>query len=80
MYPFFLSQLADGTGINLDPSQAGGLPGDAVLTNLANGIGHWALLAAILGVIIGGVMWAFGHVTHIVSLTCANVVFVMGMV
>jgi type IV secretory pathway VirB2 component (pilin) len=60
----FRSLLASGSGLILDPSQSGDLPGEATLTNLANGIGHWALLASILGVIIGGVTWAFGHFSH----------------
>ncbi|MGH9104583.1 MAG: DUF6112 family protein [Acidimicrobiales bacterium] len=55
---------ANSTNIGFDPTQSGGLPGDKTLTNLANGVGHWALLASILGVVIGGVMWAFGHFSH----------------
>jgi hypothetical protein len=34
------------------------------LVALASGVGHWALLASIVGVIVGGVMWAFGHFSH----------------
>jgi type IV secretory pathway VirB2 component (pilin) len=66
MYPVLSRLLAAGSGSNiqLDPSQAGLLPGETVLENLASGVGHWALLAAIVGVIIGGVMWAFGHFSH----------------
>lgn len=52
------------TGFDIQPAQGGNLPGDAVLTNLASGVGHWALLASIVGVIVGGVMWAFGHFAH----------------
>lgn len=37
------------------------LPGHAVLAHLANGIGTFALIAAMVGVIVGAVMWAFGH-------------------
>jgi MFS family permease len=55
---------ANSTGITLNPASTGNLPGEAVVTNLASGIGHWALLASILGVIIGGVLWAFGHFSH----------------
>jgi type IV secretory pathway VirB2 component (pilin) len=54
----------NGTGIDIQPAQSGNLPGDAVLTNLASGVGHWALLASVVGVIVGGVMWAFGHYSH----------------
>jgi MFS family permease len=41
-----------------DPSQ---LPGSQVLQQITNGIGGWALIAALVGVLIGAVMWAFGH-------------------
>jgi MFS family permease len=44
--------------LNPDPSQ---LPGSNVLTQLSNGIGGWALVAAMVGVVVGAVMWAFGH-------------------
>ena len=55
---------SNSTGIDLNPASTDDLPGEATLTNLASGIGHWALLAAMLGVIVGGVMWAFGHFSH----------------
>lgn len=37
------------------------LPGASVLQGLASGVDGWALLAAILGVIVGAILWAFGH-------------------
>ncbi|HUZ19668.1 MAG TPA: DUF6112 family protein [Acidimicrobiales bacterium] len=37
------------------------LPGSAVLGGLADGLDFWALLAAVVGLIVGAVMWAFGH-------------------
>jgi type IV secretory pathway VirB2 component (pilin) len=66
MYPVLTSLLAasGGSNIQLDPSQSDDLPGETVLENLASGVGHWALLAAIVGVIVGGIMWAFGHFSH----------------
>jgi type IV secretory pathway VirB2 component (pilin) len=66
MYPVITSLLAasGGSNIQLDPSQTGDLPGETVLESLASGVGHWALLAAIVGVIVGGIMWAFGHFSH----------------
>jgi type IV secretory pathway VirB2 component (pilin) len=66
MYPVLTSLLAAGnsTGLDVEPSQGGYLPGETVLENLASGVGHWALLAAIVGVIVGGIMWAFGHFSH----------------
>lgn len=41
---------------NLTPSQ-NGLPGTGVLLGLANGLGFWALIAAVVGIVIGGVVW-----------------------
>jgi type IV secretory pathway VirB2 component (pilin) len=52
------------TGLNVNPADGSGLPGEGTLTDLASALGHWALLAAIVGVVIGGVMWAFGHFSH----------------
>jgi MFS family permease len=49
--------LADVT-LNPDLSQ---LPGAAVLQNLTNGIGAWALIAALVGMVVGAVAWAFGQ-------------------
>jgi MFS family permease len=37
------------------------LPGSSVLRHLADGIESWALIAAVVGVVVGGVVWAFGH-------------------
>jgi hypothetical protein len=37
------------------------LPGFSVFQRLTNGLDGWALIAAIVGIIIGAVMWAFGH-------------------
>jgi MFS family permease len=37
------------------------IPGSNVLTQLTNGLGGWALVAAMAGIVIGAVMWAFGH-------------------
>ena len=50
----------DGNGVTLAPDQSA-LPGHQVLHLLANGIGSWALIAAMLGIIVGAVIWAFGH-------------------
>src|SRR5579863_6310406 len=40
------------------------LPGFDVLHSLTNGLGGWALIAAMAGIVIGAVMWAFGHYSH----------------
>ena len=37
------------------------LPGWDVLRELTNGIGAWALIAALVGLVIGAVAWALGH-------------------
>ncbi len=42
---------------------AGGLPGAATLQRLADGIGGWALIAAMMGIVVGAVIWAFGRQT-----------------
>jgi type IV secretory pathway VirB2 component (pilin) len=56
--------LATSTGVDLKFSGKNGLPGTTVLEGLASGVGHWALIASVVGVIIGGIMWAFGHFSH----------------
>jgi cobalamin synthase len=43
-----------------DPSQ---LPGSTQIEQLANGIASWALIAAVVGLVVGAVMWAFGRQT-----------------
>ena len=55
---------AGSTNLNIDPTQSNDLPGSGTLSSLASGVGHWALLASVVGVIVGGVMWAFGHFSH----------------
>jgi MFS family permease len=47
-----------------DPTQTADLPGGQTLAALASGVGHWALLATVLGVVVGAVLWAFGHYSH----------------
>jgi MFS family permease len=47
--------------VSFDPGDTSALPGEQTLGHLANGIGTFALIAAMIGVIIGAVMWAFGH-------------------
>ncbi|MDQ6784764.1 MAG: DUF6112 family protein [Actinomycetota bacterium] len=49
-----------GNGVSLSPSDSA-LPGSRVLHGIANGLGSWALIAAMLGVVVGAVIWAFGH-------------------
>jgi MFS family permease len=40
-----------------DPAQ---LPGGATLQQLANGIGGWALILSLVGLVIGAAAWALG--------------------
>lgn len=47
-------------GVTMTPNPDN-LPGANVLTHLTDGLGGWALIAAMAGVVIGAVMWAFGH-------------------
>jgi MFS family permease len=49
--------LAD-VSMNPDPTA---LPGGDVLQQLTNGIGSWALIAALIGMIVGAAVWALGH-------------------
>ncbi len=52
--------IADAGSVTLTPDGTK-LPGFPVLQDLANGLGGWALMAAMAGLVIGAVMWAFGH-------------------
>lgn len=47
-------------GVSISPT-ANGLPGTKELQSLADGVAFWALIAAVLGIVIGAVLWAFGH-------------------
>jgi MFS family permease len=57
-----LSGSGSGSGVgfnpNPDPNQ---LPGFSVLQKLTDGIEGWALIAALVGVVVGAILWAFGH-------------------
>ena len=48
--------LAD-VSLNPDP---GNLPGGAVLQHLTDGLGGWALVATLVGLVVGAGMWALG--------------------
>jgi MFS family permease len=52
--------LAPPTPVQMAPD-AKDLPGSNVIQHLANGLDSWALIAAMVGVVIGAVIWAFGH-------------------
>jgi hypothetical protein len=46
-------------GVVLKPS-LGDLPGGGTLQSLVNGLGAWALIAAMVGLVIGAAAWALG--------------------
>ncbi len=48
-----------GSGPSLDPNSSG-LPGTATLQSLINGLAWWALLAALVGLVVGAATWALG--------------------
>jgi MFS family permease len=48
--------LAD---VTLTPTMSD-LPGGGTLQDLANGLGAWALVAALVGLVIGAAAWALG--------------------
>jgi MFS family permease len=50
------AHLVDVT-LNPDPNQ---LPGGTTLQQLTNGLGGWALIAALVGLVIGAAAWALG--------------------
>jgi MFS family permease len=58
-----LAQGASPGPVGMTP-QPGDLPGSQVLSHLTNGLEGWALVAAMAGIVIGAVMWAFGHYSH----------------
>jgi len=54
------ARLIDVT-LNPDPN---GLPGGTVLQQLTNGLGFWALILALVGLLIGAAAWALGAHSH----------------
>jgi hypothetical protein len=46
-------------GVALHPSLSA-LPGSGTLQSLVNGLGAWALVAALVGLVIGAAAWALG--------------------
>jgi MFS family permease len=59
--PLLATLSSAGGVVSFTPGDTSALPGFPQLSQLANGIGTFALIAAMVGVIIGAVMWAFGH-------------------
>jgi hypothetical protein len=55
-----LRLIAASTGvINVVPN-AGGVPGSSALESIAGGIGFWALIASLVGLVVGAATWALG--------------------
>ncbi|MHB1087211.1 MAG: DUF6112 family protein [Acidimicrobiales bacterium] len=49
--------------VNLNPSITS-LPGSAALQKIANGIGGWALIGALVALVLGAGLWALGSHTQ----------------
>ena len=45
--------------VNIQPDSS--LPGTSQLQQLINGFGTWALMAALVGMLLGAALWALGH-------------------
>ncbi len=60
----FLAVLVAATSGNqidqIDPNRSP-FPGALQLKQLIDGLGFWALLAALVGMLVGAVLWAIGH-------------------
>ena len=62
-WPALLGPAADASGLPADVSLSpnlNGLPGGSELQSLTNGLGGWALMFALVGLLIGAAMWALG--------------------
>ncbi len=60
--PVLQARLADNV-VSLSP-HAGNLPGQSVITDITNGLGWWALVASLIGLVIGAAAWALGSHTN----------------
>ena len=49
-----------GAAVPVISPNSGGLPGSDALTSLAGGLEWWALLAALVGLVLGAAAWALG--------------------
>ncbi len=57
--PSAAARLASTVTVSLTPSPSS-LPGGSTLQMLVNGIGWWALIFALLGLLVGAAAWALG--------------------
>lgn len=49
--------------VSMHPT-AGNLPGASEITTITNGLGWWALVAALVGLVVGAAAWALGSHTN----------------
>jgi hypothetical protein len=61
MLRVFLAGASSGasSGVSLNPS-LNALPGGGTLQSLVDGLGAWALIAALVGLVFGAAAWALG--------------------
>lgn len=64
MYGSISQWLLSGSPIVPFNPAASDLPGTTPLETLANGIGWWALVAALVGLVLGAAAWALGSHTN----------------
>jgi MFS family permease len=55
-----LSLLRSNNPVTFNPD-ANNLPGLPVIDKLTSGLEGWALIAATIGILVGAIVWAFGH-------------------
>jgi len=49
--------------VSMNPS-ASALPGQSTIQQLTNGLGWWALVASLVGLVLGAAAWALGSHTN----------------
>lgn len=64
MSPLIHQFLLAGSPIVPFTPRSGALPGSSTLETLADGIGWWALVASLVGLVLGAAAWALGSHTN----------------
>src|SRR5580700_10544368 len=59
MAEWYLAHVVQLAGVTMTPT-LNDLPGGGTLQDLTNGLGAWALIAALAGLVIGAAAWALG--------------------
>jgi hypothetical protein len=62
--PFIHSWLLAGSPIVPFNPKSSDIPGTGALETLTNGIGWWALVASLVGLVLGAAAWALGSHTN----------------